>query len=73
MAITMYDKASTMKEDETESIKADFINYNPKSFDIVNDFKEIDIIYAERLGTAKLTLVEHNQTGKVSLILFINY
>ena len=47
-------------------IKPDFMSYSPFEINIVNDFKEIEVLYDERLGTAKLTLVEHVQTGKVS-------
>lgn len=48
---------------------SNFTQYDPCSFEIVNEFKEIQVIYAERLGTAKLTLVENLATCQVSFIL----
>jgi hypothetical protein len=46
--------------------KLSFHNYNPQAFDIWSDFKLLEVIYSERLGTAEIKLVEHISSGIVS-------
>lgn len=41
--------------------KVSFHKYNPCSFDIKNDFKELSVIYSERLGTADILLVQNKE------------